>query len=95
MIKSFADKETEKIFNGEFSKKLPVDIQKTASRKLSWLNVANSLNELVMIPANRLESLVGNRSGQWSIRINNQWRITFTPINGGKDYINVKIEDYH
>ena len=95
MIKSFADKETEKIFNGEFSKKLPVDIQKTASRKLSWLNVINSLNELAMIPANRLEPLVGNRSGQWSIRINNQWRITFTPINGGKDYINVKIEDYH
>lgn len=95
MIKSFADKETEKIFNRFVSKKLPSDIQRRATIKLMMIDTANSLNDLIQPPSNHLEPLKGKRLGEWSIRINNQWRITFTPINGGKDYINVGIEDYH
>ena len=95
MIISFGDKETEKIFHEEFSKKLPIDIQRSASRKLQILNAVNSLQELYSPPSNHLEPLTGQRVGEWSVRINKQWRITFTPIDSGKNYANVKIEDYH
>ena len=95
MIKSFGDKETEKVFNGEFSRKLPTTIQLIAQLKLKNINLANSLNDLVNPLSNHLEPLIGKRIGEWSIRINKQWRITFTPINNGRDYIDVKIEDYH
>ena len=95
MIISFGDKETEKIFNEEFSKKLPIDIQRSASRKLQILNAVNSLQELYSPPSNHLEPLTGQRVGEWSTRINKQWRITFIPIDSGKNYANVKIEDYH
>ena len=95
MILGFADKETEKIFNYEFSKKLPIDIQRPALLKLIRLNNVSSIKDLVEPPSNHPEPLSGQRSGQWSIRINRQWRITFTPIDGGANYINVKIEDYH
>ena len=94
MIISIIDKETEKIFNQEFSKKLPVDIQKTALRKLIMINNSSRLSDLLIPPSNRLEKLSGDNN-RWSIRINDQWRICFTPINEGQDYIDVQIVDYH
>ena len=93
MIQSFADKETELIYNQEFSRRLPQAIQKVALRKLMMINNAKSLNDLRIPPNNRLESLHGDREGQYSIRINNQWRICFT-MNEGQFY-NVEIVDYH
>lgn len=95
MILSFGDKETEKVFNGEFSRKLPTTIQYIGNLKLKLINQASSLSDLIKPSSNHLESLSGKRTGEWSIRINKQWRITFTPIDGGKNYINVRIEDYH
>lgn len=77
MIKSFKSKETEKIWNEEFSKKLPHDIQKRALQKLRMLHVASVLEDLKIPPNNRLESLLGDRQGQYSIRINDQFRICF------------------
>ena len=77
MIKSFADKETEKIYNQMFSRKLPQDIQRVALRKLIMIDNAECLEDLKVPPANRLEALSGNRKGQYSIRINNQYRICF------------------
>lgn len=93
MIQSFADKETELIYNQEFSRRLPQTIQKVALRKLMMIDCAKSLNDLRIPPNNRLESLHGDREGQYSIRINNQWRICFT-MNEGQFY-NVEIVDYH
>lgn len=93
MIESFASEETEKIFRGEVSKKLPKDIQRTARRKLLYLDDAEDLNDLLAPPGNRLEKLKGNRAGQYSIRINDQWRICFKWTgNKAKD---VEIVDYH
>jgi proteic killer suppression protein len=91
MIKSFSDKETEKIFSGIQSRKLPVDIQRTSLRKLKYINQAVSPEDLRVPPGNHFEALEG-RAGVFSIRINNQWRITFTWNEGAA---NVKIEDYH
>lgn len=93
MIVSFADKETEKIYNQKFSKKLPQQIQGIALRKLIMMESANSLNDLKVPPANRLEALTGNRKGQYSIRINDQYRICFKWRQG--NISEVKIEDYH
>ena len=93
MIKSFRCKETEKIFNGEFSRKLPHDIQKTAHRKLAAVNAAATLEFLKAAPGNCLELLKGDREGQYSIRINDQWRICFTWTDG--DVSGVEIVDYH
>ena len=93
MIKSFKCKETEKIFNRFISRKLPTDIQKIAFRKLRMLNRANILNDLRVPPGNRLELLHGNREGQYSIRIYNQWRICFKWID--HDVHDVEIVDYH
>ncbi|HCW76641.1 MAG TPA: plasmid maintenance system killer [Candidatus Marinimicrobia bacterium] len=93
MIRSFRDKETEKIFSREFSKKLPSDIQQVALRKLRMLNRSSTLNDLRVPPANRLEALSGKRDGQFSIRINQQWRICFEWNDG--DALNVEIVDYH
>ncbi len=73
MIESFAADETKKIFNGIVSRKLPPDIQKTARRKLVYLDDAEDLRDLLAPPGNRLEKLSGNRAGQHSIRINDQW----------------------
>ena len=95
MILSFKDKETEKIFNQEFSKKLPHDIQIRAFLLLIAIDRVKSLDELSHPPGNKLEALKGARAGEWSVRINKQWRITFTPVEGGKNYENVQIEDYH
>ena len=80
MIKNFADKETEKIYNQEFSKKLPQSIQRIALRKLIMIDNATSLEDLRIPPANHLELLHGNREGQYSIRINAQYRICFRII---------------
>lgn len=93
MINSFADKETEKIFNREFSRKLPNEIQISARRKLEILNAAESLQDLRVPPSNHLEKLVGNRKGQHSIRINNQWRICFVWEENAA--FEVEIVDYH
>lgn len=93
MINGFRDKETEKIFGGIRSRKLPGDIQQTALRKLKYLHRAKDLNDLRIPPGNRLEALTGNRQGQHSIRINEQWRICFTWSDTGAD--NVEIVDYH
>jgi proteic killer suppression protein len=93
MIKSFKDKETEKVYNREGSHKLPRDIQQAALRKLRMLNNVKSLNDLKVPPANRLEKMKGNREGQLSIRINDQWRICFKWRNS--DAHEVEITDYH
>ena len=95
MIRSFADKETEKVFNQQFSRKLPTNIQKVALRKLMMIDAAERLSDLKVPPSNHLEALSGDRLGQWSIRINEQWRVVFIPSNDGRDYDNVTIVDYH
>ena len=93
MIKSFQNRETEKIFNREVSLKLPQNIQQVALRKLRMINNAKGVNDLRIPPANRLEKLSGNREGQHSIRINDQWRICF--IWKDSDAYDVEITDYH
>ena len=93
MIRSFADKETEKIFGREFSRKLPSDIQRIARRKLEVLDAAESLNDLRIPLSNRLEKLKGNRSHQHSIRINDKWRICFEWRD--ENAYEVEIIDYH
>ncbi len=93
MIIDFDSKETEKIWNGFVSKKLPNDIQSVARRKLRILNNAVSLNDLRIPPNNRLEALKGDKKGLFSIRINDQWRICFRWQNGNA--LSVKIVDYH
>lgn len=93
MIQSFADDETELIWQGRRSRRLPGDIQSIALRKLRLLHAARLLQDLRVPPGNRLESLKGNRAGQWSIRINDQWRICFTWEDGGPR--DVGIVDYH
>ena len=93
MIKSFADKEAEKIYNQVFSRKLPQTIQRTALRKLIMMDNAGTLEDLRVPPANRLEALQGDREGQYSIRINDQYRICFR--FDGRDCRDVEIVDYH
>ena len=93
MVRSFKCKETEKIFQRTFSRKLPRDIQQIAFRKLRMLNRAMTLTDLRVTPANRLEKLKGDREGQHSIRINDQYRICFEWQDG--DAFNVEITDYH
>ncbi len=93
MIRQFKDKEARKIWEGTISRKLPMDIQVVARRKLRMLNNARRLNDLRVPPANRLEALKGTRKGQYSIRINTQWRICFVWSNGNADA--VEIVDYH
>ena len=93
MIESFASKETEKIFLGQVSKKLPLDIQRTARRKLIYLDDAEDLQDLRAPPGNKLEKLKGDREGQYSIRINDQWRICFEWVENKAR--NVEIVDYH
>jgi len=93
VIASFGDRETEKIWNGEFSRKLPTDIQEAALTKLRLVNAAVRLENLQVPPGNKLEALKGGRKGQHSIRINRQWRICFQ-WSGGSAH-NVEIVDYH
>jgi proteic killer suppression protein len=93
MIRSFKCKETEKIWAGQVSRRLPQDMQNRALRKLRQLDAAVDANDLKNPPANHLESLMGNRRGQMSIRINAQWRICFEWHEG--EATNVEIVDYH
>jgi proteic killer suppression protein len=92
MIRSFKCKETAKIFDRRRSSRLPHDIQQVALRKLRMLNRAVTLNDLRVPPANRLEKLRGDRAGQYSIRINDRWRICFEWQDG--DAYGVEIVDY-
>lgn len=93
MIIGFASRETEKIWRGEVSRKLPRDIQQIALRKLFMLDKAQTLIDLKIPPANRLEALKNDRKGQHSIRINDQWRTCFVWTKNGPDA--VEIVDYH
>ena len=93
MIGSFASKETEKIFLGQISRLFPLDIQRTARRKLLYLDEAENIHDLWAVPGNKLEKLKGDREGQYSIRINDQWRICFVWV--GNEAKNVEIADYH
>jgi len=93
MIVSFRDAETEQVWHGVFSRRLPRDMQGVALRKLRMLNNAASLGDLKAPPSNHLEALKGDRSGQHSIRINGQWRICFRWTKGGPE--RVEIVDYH
>lgn len=93
VIWSFACKETEKLFQGLISQKLPKDIQARAFVKLAQLDAAVTTDDLRLPPSNRLEALSGRRKGQWSIRINDQWRICFRfTVEGAHE---VEITDYH
>ena len=93
MIRSFKDDETRKVFERRWSSKFPGDIQKTAYRKLAMLHSAQELLDLQSLPGNRLEKLKGDRAGQYSIRINDRWRVCFEWRD--LDAINVEIVDYH
>jgi toxin HigB-1 len=95
LIKSFKDPETSLIFDGQVSKKLPPDMQRTAQRKLRYLHGAKTLQDLRAVPGNRLEKMEKEkeREGQWAIRINDQWRICF--YWGDGDATEVEITDYH
>jgi proteic killer suppression protein len=93
MIRSFKSKQTEKVFRRIRSRKLPGDIQQVALRRLRMLNRSRTLADLRVPPANRLEALKGERKGQYSIRINDQWRICFRWEGG--DAHDVEIVDYH
>jgi proteic killer suppression protein len=93
MIQTFKCKETEKIFQRTFSKKLPQNIQSTAYKKLLMLDAAIDVDDLRIPPANRLEKLTGDRAGQYSIRINRQYRICFVWESGRA--FDVEIVDYH
>lgn len=93
MIRNFADKESEKVYNQIFSTKLPQEIQKIALRKLMMMDSAADLNDLRVPPSNRLEKLKDDRQGQYSIRINDQYRICFYPGEAG--FEQVEIVDYH
>jgi proteic killer suppression protein len=92
MIESFACAETDKVFHGQMSRRLPTDIQRTARRKLLQLHAATQLADMAVPPGNRLEALKGGRSGQHSVRINDQWRICFRWNSGAHA---VEIVDYH
>lgn len=93
MIRSFADVESERIWNRERSRKLPPDIQRPALRKMRQLNRIDKPLDLLVPPGNRFEELKGDRKGTYSIRVNDQWRITFRWEGGSA--IDVRIEDYH
>jgi proteic killer suppression protein len=93
MIRSFADKLTAAVFDGQRVKALPAQVQDVARRKLKAVDAAADVNDLRMPPGNRLEKLAGDRRGQWSIRINDQWRVCFRWADG--DAHDVELTDYH
>lgn len=93
MIKSFRNKQTEDAFNGIFRKGFPADLVKVARRKLGYLNAAVRLSDLQAPPGNRLEALKGDRAGQYSIRVNDQFRICFVWTSEGP--VDVELTDYH
>jgi len=93
MIQTFADKETQQLFIAGRSKRLPPDLFRRAIRRLEYIHFAKTLNDLRVPPSNRLHALKGDRDGQYSISINDQWRICFRFIEG--DAYDVEITDYH
>ena len=93
MIRSFHDKDTERMFYRRRARKIPFEIHRRVKMKLNLIDAASSLNDLKVPPGNRLEQLSGDRAGQWSIRINQQWRVCFEWHEG--DAYNVEIVDYH
>ncbi|MBM3131738.1 MAG: type II toxin-antitoxin system RelE/ParE family toxin [Chloroflexi bacterium] len=93
MIRSFKDEQTENLYRRQVSRRLPLDIQNAARKKLRIINAATELSDLRVPPGNRLEALKGDRKGQHSIRVNDQWRICFRW--DGKDAYDVEITDYH
>ncbi|TGN09670.1 type II toxin-antitoxin system RelE/ParE family toxin [Leptospira ilyithenensis] len=93
MILGFADKRTEKVWKGEFSKELPSEVQLQGRKKLRMINNAMNIDDLKVPLGNKLEPLKGNRKGQFSIRINDQWRVCF--IWNGNNAASVEIVDYH
>ena len=93
MIRRFKCRETSFIWEGKISKRFPRDIQDTARRKLRMINQSRDLKDLLIPPGNRLEQLKGSRKGQYSIRINDQWRICFKWNEG--DAYDVEVVDYH
>jgi len=93
MIRSFKDKDAEAIFNGKFVRRIPRQVTLLAARKLNQVHAAGCLDDLRIPPGNRLEALKGDRKGQHSIRINDQWRICFRWTQAGPDA--VEIVDYH
>jgi len=93
VIKNFADTETEHLFATGKSRRLPPDILRRAVMRLTQLDAATRVEDLRMPPSNRLEALSGNRTGQWSIRINDQWRLCFRFVDS--DALDVEIADYH
>ena len=95
MITGFKSKDAEKIFNGEYSRKIPFDIQRRAQITLALLDAASCLDVMKVPPSNRLEKLKGGRNDEWSIRINSQWRITFKYDSEKRNFYDVSVEDYH
>ena len=93
MIRSFYEEDAERLFHGQFARRLPPDIQRVAQRKLRQIHAAEELRDLSVPPGNRLEALKRGRLGQHSIRINDQWRICFVWKDGGAE--RVEITDYH
>ena len=93
MIRSFRDRATEELFGRQRPRRLPASLLRSALRKLVMLDAAASFGDLRVPPGNRLEKLVGDRQGQHSIRINDQWRICFVWREG--DAYEVEITDYH
>lgn len=93
MIRSFADAETERLYTSGRSRRMPTEILKRAAMRLTQLNAATRIEDLRLPPSNRLEALKHDRLGQWSIRINDQWRVCFRFENG--DAFDVEIVDYH
>jgi toxin HigB-1 len=93
MIRSFAGKETQRVWQEEWSRRLPADVQRIGLRKLQIMDAVEDVSELRVPPGNQLEALKGDRKGQWSIRINGQWRICFRWVNGHVE--DVEICDYH
>ncbi|MFN8491328.1 MAG: type II toxin-antitoxin system RelE/ParE family toxin [Caldilineaceae bacterium] len=93
MIQTFADKETQQLFIKGKSKRLPPDLVKRAIRRLEYINLAKDVNDLSIPPSNRLHTLTGDRAGQYSISINDPWRICFRFVDGDAD--DVEITDYH
>ena len=93
MIRTFADRDTERLAREGQSRRIPADIQRRAMQRIGQLAAAESPEDLRFPPSNRLEQLQGNRAGQWSIRINDQWRLCFRFEDG--DALDVEIVDYH
>lgn len=93
MIRSFKSRETERLWQGQPSRKFPADVQDRALRKLRQLDAASTMDDLKNPPGNRLEALKGNLKGWWSIRVNDQWRICFRWSEG--DALDVEMVDYH